>query len=109
MHQLALYVLDFDGQGRNESIAIGNASTHAALLNHAIKVTNVGDYVVFDVSGNVNVTIAGLGGPVPALSGIFLDPAGQTPTPTPTLAPVPTPTPPATGAALGTVMPMEIP
>ena len=57
-HQLALYVLDLDGQGRNESITISNASTHAALASHSIKVNGVGDYLVFDVSGNVNVTIA---------------------------------------------------
>ncbi|MGI4788554.1 MAG: hypothetical protein ACRYFS_06855 [Janthinobacterium lividum] len=74
LHQVALYGLDWDSNGRNEDIEVRDASTGALLdtqnlssyVNGAYLVWNVQGHVLFRVVNNCPWTN-------PALSGIFFD------------------------------------
>lgn len=70
-HQVALYVLDWDSLKRNETIQITDA--HSGKLLDSENVSNFanGKYLVWDLSGDVNVTVVNSGGWNEVLSGIF--------------------------------------
>jgi len=78
-HQVALYVLDYDGQNRTESVQVLNASTQAVLASETVSSFTGGDYVVFDVTGNVIFRITKVSGGSAALTGVFLDSATASP------------------------------
>ncbi len=73
-HILALYALDWDGQGRSEQIQIANAATGAVLASQTISNFSTGTYLDWNVSGNVLITFTRLAGPGAVLSGLFIDP-----------------------------------
>lgn len=70
-HQLALYFLDYDFRNRAETIQISDASTGAVLDTQSVSDFSQGKYLVWNVSGVVNVTIANAGGLNEVISGIF--------------------------------------
>jgi hypothetical protein len=80
-HEISVYVLDWDGKGRSETIEIVDAGSGAILDSEtALSFTN-GEYFSWNVTGNVVVSIVGTGGPNAVLSGVFWGPAGSgTPT-----------------------------
>jgi len=62
VHQVALYLLDFDYGNRAESVQITDATSGAVLsTQNASNFTN-GDYLVWNLSGNVKITITCTGG-----------------------------------------------
>jgi len=64
--QVALYAIDYDGQGRTETIsASGNTQTLSAFTK--------GEYVVYNVTGSVTFTITTVKGPNSVVSAIFFD------------------------------------
>jgi DNA-binding CsgD family transcriptional regulator len=70
-HQVAFWAMDYDKQGRTETI---NGVQLASFQS--------GAYVVFTVSGNATFTIThGTGGPNAVVDGIFFDPGPTTPAP----------------------------
>lgn len=72
-HQLALYCLDWDSFSRAETITISDAATHKILnTQHAVSFHN-GIYLVWDVSGHINITITRTDGMNAVTSGIFFD------------------------------------
>ena len=90
-HQVALYVLDFDNQNRQESIQVLNPSTQAQLASVSVYPFTNGAYAIFNVSGSVIFRITKMSGGGPALTGIFIDPPGH-PTSLPTSGPASAPT-----------------
>jgi ELWxxDGT repeat protein len=70
-HQVAFYFLDYDNQNRNELMLISDASSGVGLA--AVRAVNFvgGEYIVLDLSGDVNITITNSGGLNEVLSGIF--------------------------------------
>ena len=79
-HQVALYLLDWDHQGRVETITLKNFSSGAVLDTHAIPNSNTsttatnfgnGTYLVWNISGHVTITIAANSGPNAVAAGIF--------------------------------------
>jgi hypothetical protein len=95
-HQVALYVLDWDHQGRAETITVTNYSSGAVLDTRSIPNTNSssptytnttstnfgnGTYLIWNVSGHVTITIAANAGPNAVAAGIFF---GGAPTQSPT-------------------------
>ena len=78
MHDLELYFLDWDQQGRTEQVQISDASTGAVLSTQAISSFQSGVYLDYAVSGNVLITITKGAGTSNVLSGLFLDPASTT-------------------------------
>jgi hypothetical protein len=77
MHQIALYFLDWSNNGRSQTITITNASSNAVLDTETLSSFNNGIYLVWNISGNVNVTIdctSTASGDNPLFSGIFFAP-----------------------------------
>jgi hypothetical protein len=75
LHQFALYALDWDNQGRSETVQIVDATTNAILDTRTISNFDNGTYAVWNVSGNVKINIAPTVGPNAVISGAFFDPA----------------------------------
>jgi len=76
--QVALYVLDEDYQvrpvNRSETIQISDASTDAVLSTQDVTNFTQGKYLVYDISGDVKITVINDPGSVNCvLSGIFFD------------------------------------
>lgn len=73
-HQIALYLLDEDNQGRSETVQVVDASTEAVLSSTDVASCSGGDYAVFDISGNVAINVINDSGSLNCVfSGIFFD------------------------------------
>lgn len=70
-HQIALYVLDWDSEGRSETIQIVDASSQAVLDTQNASAFANGEYLVWNVSGHVLINVTQTGGANAAVSGIF--------------------------------------
>jgi len=81
-HQVALYVVDWDSKGRSETIQISDTSGNV-LNTQSIKTFVSGEYLVWDVTGNVVFSVTSNTGPNAVVSGIFFDPASGSVTPPP--------------------------
>ncbi len=75
-HQLALYLLDWDNIGRSEQVNVLDAQTGTVLASQTASAFSGGEYLVFNVSGDVNVQITDVTGANAVLSGLFFDPPG---------------------------------
>lgn len=76
-HQVALYFLDWDNAGRSELVQINDAHTGKLLDSESVSQFAAGDYLVWDLSGDVNITIYHSGGLNTVVSGIFFDPVSS--------------------------------
>jgi hypothetical protein len=75
-HQVALYLLGFDGLARSETVQVSDSATGALLASNVASNFVNGQYLVFDVSGHVTITIANNPGSYNAVvSGLYFDPA----------------------------------
>jgi hypothetical protein len=71
-HQLALYALDWDSQGRSESIQILDATTGAVLDNtRTISNFTNGIYATWTISGHVTINVTVTSGANAVISGAF--------------------------------------
>ena len=71
-HQLDLYALDWEAAGRNEQIQVTDAVTNAVLDTETISGFTNGVYLVWNISGSVNITVTSTVGNANAvISGIF--------------------------------------
>jgi hypothetical protein len=73
-HQVALYLLDWDGGNRSEQIDVVDAVTGKLLDSQTVGGFGGGEYLVWDLGGNVLVRITRQSGPNAVLSGLFFDP-----------------------------------
>lgn len=77
-HQVALYLLDYDHQGRVETVQVENSDSGQVLDTRTISNFSNGQYLVYDLSGNVKITFTN-GGPLNAVvSAILFDPSSGT-------------------------------
>ncbi len=72
VHSVALYLLDWDNNGRSEQINVVSAATGANLATQTVSNFGGGVYVVFSVRGNVQFQFTKIAGFNAVLSGIFL-------------------------------------
>jgi methionine-rich copper-binding protein CopC len=72
LHAVSLYVVDWDSSGRSEQIQVEDASTGAVLNTQTVSSFSGGEYLTWNVSGNVQFVVTSLAGPNAVLSGIFL-------------------------------------
>ena len=77
VHDLELYFLDWDRQGRMEQVQISDATTGAVLSTQAVSAFQSGAYLDYAVRGNIVITITKGAGTSNVLSGLFLDPASH--------------------------------
>jgi hypothetical protein len=73
-HQIALYALDWDGQGaRAETIQIVDANTNAVLDTESLSSYANGTYLVWNISGHVKINLTRTAGANAVISGIFFN------------------------------------
>ena len=82
-HQMALYLLDWEGSGRTETVNIYDVASGTLLDNRTVSNFTNGQYLVWTIKGNVNVQISSTAGPNAVLSGIFFGAGSTTVTPPP--------------------------
>jgi probable HAF family extracellular repeat protein/parallel beta-helix repeat protein len=86
-HQVALYLLDWDRLNRSETIQVRDAATGQLLDSRPAGGFGQGEYLAWDLSGHVTITIANNAGSWNAvLGGIFFDSAAVVPASTVTYA-----------------------
>lgn len=73
-HQVALYLVDYDRLNRSETVQVSDAVTGAVLDTRSISNFQGGQYLVWNLSGNVKITITCTAGVDGVASGIFFDP-----------------------------------
>lgn len=76
-HQVALYALDWDGQGRTETIQIVDPNTQAILDTRQISNFTNGTYMVWNITGYAQINVIANSGPNAAISGVFFGGAGS--------------------------------
>ena len=82
VHDLELYLVDWDSTSRAETVTISDAVTGAVLSTQSVSSFNGGVYLNYAVSGHVVITFTRTAGANVVLSGLFLDPATSGPTAT---------------------------
>ena len=75
-HPFALYLLDWDGIGRAESIQIVDAATGAVLDTRSISNFSNGVYAQWNLSGHVHISVTLTAGPNAVVSGAFFGGGG---------------------------------
>lgn len=79
-HQVALYATDFDNQGRDETVTVQDAATHATLDTEHLTNFGSGEYLVWNLTGDVNIHVANNSSSPSSnavVSGLFFAPAGS--------------------------------
>jgi len=72
-HRLALYVVDWDSDARVENIDILDATTLQVLDHREISGFSDGEYLVWKVSGHINIRVIRVAGANAIINGLFLD------------------------------------
>jgi hypothetical protein len=70
-HQFALYAVDWDVNGRTETIQVLDANTFAVLDTRTLSSFNKGIYLVWNLSGHVKVNVIWNSGYNAVVSGVF--------------------------------------
>ncbi len=78
-HQVALYLLDWDNDGRKERVTILDAGTGNVLDSQKASKFSGGTYLVWNIQGHVRIEVTAQGGENAVLSGIFFDSIGNIP------------------------------
>jgi hypothetical protein len=81
-HLFALYAVDWDYEGRSETVTIQDANTGAILDSETISNFSSGVYLVWNLTGNVQITVVPTGEPNGVISGAFFGGAGNSSAPT---------------------------
>ncbi|MGB2898283.1 MAG: hypothetical protein WBB89_03385, partial [Candidatus Acidiferrum sp.] len=71
LHRLALYALDWDANGRTETVQVLDANTNAVLDTRTLSSFSNGTYLVWSISGHVKVNVIWTGGVNAVVSGVF--------------------------------------
>jgi len=74
-HEVGLYCLDWDNQGRAERIDILDAASGSVLDTRNASAFNNGTWLLWNLSGHVTIKVTVTGGPNAAVSGIFFNSA----------------------------------
>jgi hypothetical protein len=119
VHRVSLYLLDWDTTIRSERIDVIDADSGATLDSKTISGFSGGQYITWDLSGNVKLQVTKLAGDNGVVQALFFgnitSPTSPTspPTPSPTVTPSPTPaptsTPSPTPTPISTPTPTPIP
>jgi titin len=72
LHKVSLYAVDFDNKGRKEQVQIIDAASGMVLSTQTVSSFQSGDYLSWNISGNVVIKVTNLSGPNAVVSGLFL-------------------------------------
>jgi len=80
-HQIALYALDWDSTSRAETVTIVNANNPSDVLStQTVSSFHGGIYLVWTISGDVQINVTLTGGTNAVISGVFFGTGTETPT-----------------------------
>ncbi|MBS1819489.1 MAG: S8 family serine peptidase [Acidobacteria bacterium] len=82
VHQVALYCLDWDQNGRRERIDVVDPASGAVLDTRLMSGFQNGQYLAWAISGHVAIRVTNVAGVNAVVSGLFFD-GGAPPAPTP--------------------------
>jgi len=74
-HRLALYFVDWDSSVRGQTVQVLDAATGAVLDTQMLSGFAGGEYLVWDISGSVEIRVTHTAGANAVVSGLFFDPA----------------------------------
>jgi hypothetical protein len=83
-HEITLYALDWDKNGRKQHYVVENATTGAVLDTRSISSFQNGVYTSWTITGHVKILVVNDGPTNAVVSGVFFEPAAATVTATPT-------------------------
>ena len=72
VHPVSLYAVDWDSTGRSEQIQVLDGSSGAVLNTQTISNFSGGEYLTWNVSGNVEFKVTSLAGANAVVSGLFI-------------------------------------
>ncbi len=78
-HRVAMYFLDWDNNGRTQTVEILDAGTGAVLNSQTISGFGNGKYLVWDLKGSVRARFTKVSGYNAVLNGLFFGPAPANP------------------------------
>jgi uncharacterized delta-60 repeat protein len=70
-HRVALYFCDWDNSGRSQTVQVINASTGAVLNSQSLSAFSQGQYLVYDLKGNIRLRFTKVSGFNSVLNGLF--------------------------------------
>jgi hypothetical protein len=73
VHQIALYLLDWNNSSRTETISILDASTKVILDQRSFSGFRFGQWAVWKFKGNVLIQVTRTGGANAVVSGVLFD------------------------------------
>jgi hypothetical protein len=73
-HQLGLYAVDWDNLGRAETISVTDAVTGAPLDSRSLSGFTNGEWLLWNLTGHVTITVTQTGNANAVVSGLFFDP-----------------------------------
>ncbi len=76
-HMVTIYAADLMNYGRSDQVQVINAATGAVLDTRSLTSLAGGEYMSWDLTGNVTLRFTALTGPNPVLAGIFFDHVGS--------------------------------
>lgn len=71
LHQFALYAVDWDNNGRVETVQVVDANTSSVLDTRSLSSFSNGVYLVWNVSGHVKINVTLNTGINAVVSGVF--------------------------------------
>jgi hypothetical protein len=77
-HRIALYCLDWSTTDRVQRVEVLDTATGAVLDTQTLQSFHGGQYLIWDITGNVRFRFTRLGGANAVLMGIFFDPVATT-------------------------------
>ncbi len=78
-HRIALYLLDWDAQGRAQKIDVLDAATGTLLETRSAVGFSAGQYFAWTIRGHVVFSVTPIGGPNGVVSAVFVDPGSSAP------------------------------
>ncbi len=76
-HELSLYAIDWDNEGRGEQIRLFSAVTGAFLDSEVLSSFTLGVYMRWEITGSVVIVVSNVSGASAVISGVFLDSASN--------------------------------
>jgi hypothetical protein len=76
-HQVALYLLDWDTTSRAETITITNLATNTVFDTESLSNFHNGVYAIWNLQGNLKITVTNTGSPGASVAGIFFGGGGN--------------------------------
>src|SRR5262249_53206947 len=76
-HEVAVYLVDWDGQGRSEQVSVLDAATGAVLDSRTVMAFSGGEYLAWNVSGHVLIKVSSTSSLNAVASAFFFGPPGS--------------------------------